>query len=145
MRPNAKNEGESETVSTKKIISEAEEKNNLLRHQMGLIEPDYGRWPRWFLPCIIRASNGGRIEQAIRTKAEASMHRDWGRHWLDHWGTIERGGQELFVSEPYRLQPVDAGRAIEFAEAIGEVIQIDYGIGWHAPGQTDRIIIGGSS
>lgn len=130
-------------MDTKKIISDAEEKNILLRREMGLIEPDYGRWPRWFLRSIIRASRQLRIDQEIRTKTEASMHREWGRYWLDHWGTIRKGETELFVSEPYHLQPADAERAIEFAEAIEETIQIDYGAGWHAPGQTDRIIIGG--
>jgi hypothetical protein len=130
-------------MDTKKIISAAEQKNNLLRREMGLIEPDYGRWPKWFLMAIVRASKGFRIDQDVNTKSEASMHRDWGGRWLDHWGTIEKGGRELFVAEPYHLQPADADEAIAFADAIDECIQIDYGRGWHAPNLTDRIIIGG--
>ena len=130
-------------MDTKKIISEAEEKNISLRREMGLIEPAYGKWPRWFLRSIIRASKEGLIDQEIRTKTEASMHRDWGRGWLDHWGTIERGDLELFVAEPYRLHPADIERAFDFAQAIEKPIQFDYGMGWHAPGETDRIIIGG--
>ena len=132
-----------EIMDTKKIISAAEEKNILLRQEMGLIEPVYGRWPKWFLRSIVKASQAFRIDQDVNTLSEASMHRDWGRYWLDHWGTIYQGDLELFVSEPYHLQPCDADAAIEFAKAIGHPIQISYGMGWHAPNLTDRIIIGG--
>jgi hypothetical protein len=130
-------------MDTKKIFSSLEEINISMRREMGLIEPDYGKWPHWFLGHIIHASKRGKVDQEIRTKTEASMHREWGNYWLDHWGTIERNGFELFVSEPYRIQPADAERAIEFAKAIDMPIQIDYAMGWHAPGETDRIIIGG--
>jgi len=130
-------------MEAKKIISAIEEKNNLLRREMGLVKPDYGRWPSWLLKHIIHASKRGKIEQYIQTTSEASMHRDWGGRWLDHWGTIDYDGWELFVAEPFHLSEADEKQAIDFAKAIDMPIKIDKGMGWHAPNLTDRIIIGG--
>jgi hypothetical protein len=61
------------------------------------------------------------------------------RSWLDHWGK-SRGedGQEVFVSEPYHMDPDDMEKIDQFAE----LLQLDWTLNaksWHYPGHTFRV------
>lgn len=61
-----------------------------------------------------------------------------GRAILDHWGTMEDGSHDAFVTEPYQFRVSDVQK---FIAELGPYIQWRFcPVSWHDPGEAVRLL-----
>ncbi len=104
------------------------ENPTLIDHKQGPCEAVVGspvrsghlpNWLRLRLLKVLDPKPSGIITWAVMT----AVREQFGRRWLDHWGSTHatRQGQDVvaFVSEPYAMQSAAMKQAIKFADAVG--------------------------
>jgi len=113
------------------------------RELLGAEPVKIGRIPMWLKKRLVKAVKGERIESDL---PPALLFASWilendapTRGWLDHWGASrDASGEEVFVSEPYNIDPDQMAKIDRFAELLGLDWQLN-AKSWHYPGYTFRI------
>ncbi len=92
---------------------------------------DRHRVPEWFRLRLVETLGVPRSHQSRGCLVDW-VRNTCGATWLDHWGTVSfPNGEEVFVSEPYHLTPVQMQNIAKIAEATGCDVWVTATSSWY--------------
>ena len=117
-----------------------------LRTKWGIVQPEYGRFPRWLKKRVNAAIRAGKIRKHAHGLSggwHALEHaaNEFGHNWIDHQGCLTlKDGVQVLVSEPYQMTLEAMSQLERFCYALGLHWQIR-GESWWYPNSTIRIVV----
>jgi hypothetical protein len=99
-----------------------------------------GRLPAWLKPRLRQEARARKLSEGFGPPSDTFILESLGARfpWFDHWGTTQRSGREVLVSEPYGLSQHNTEEFTDFCRLLGLSFEIE-SASYHRPTHTLRV------